>query len=209
MFMMTQQLLHEKVGKLFRSYGIKSVSMDDIARELGMSKKTLYQQVSDKNDLIWQVLPAEFQQYKKIFLGILTEPGDAVLQLLKLNTFLYSFLNDLSQPYNYDLQKYYPGLFDQIRDEYEMLFLPALRQNLVKGKSEGVFRYDLNEDIISRLFFSRLEQIPHSGTFSPDEYKSPGFVMEISRYHLHGIINKTGEKLLEKYSERIENNIIR
>lgn len=172
MFMMTQQLLHDKVGKLFRNYGIKSVSMDDIARELGMSKKTLYQQVSDKSELIGQVLQAEFQQYKKVFLGILAEPGDAVLQLIRLNTFLYSFLNDLSQPFNYDLQKYYPALFDQIRDEYERLFLPGIRQNLIKGKSEGVFRSDLNEDIISRVIFSRLEHIPHSGVFSPEEYKS-------------------------------------
>jgi AcrR family transcriptional regulator len=62
---MTDKIMTDKIGQLFKKYGIKSITMDDIARELGMSKKTLYQLVSEKNELVDIVLTSEFHYFKE------------------------------------------------------------------------------------------------------------------------------------------------
>ena len=96
-------------------------------------------------------------------------------------------------------------LYDRIRDDYINLFLPCIKANLIKGKEERIFRIELNEEIISKLLLSRIEEVPNSKIFKPEEYKSPIFVKEICRYHLHGIVNKNGERLLKRYENEIEN----
>ncbi len=195
----------DKIGQLFKKYGIKSITMDDIARELGMSKKTLYQLVSEKNELVDIVLTSEFHYFKEKLQKIKNKSHDAVLQLININALLYEFLCEFSQAANYDLQKYHPAIYDRIHEDYVTMFLTVIHENLVKGKSEKVFRIELDENIISKLLLSRIEQIQNSKIFKPEEFKSPRFVQEICRYHLHGIINKQGEKLLKKYNYEIEN----
>ena len=179
--------------------------MDDIASELGMSKKTLYQIVSDKNELVDQVIFSDFRYFKDKLDAILKEPEDAIFQLIKINGLLYEFLTEFSQTVNYDLQKYHSQLYDKIQKDYENLFLPCLRDNLIKGKQEKIYRIKLNEEIISKLHLSRIEQVFISEIFRPEEFKSYDFVKAICLYHLYGIINEQGRNLLEKYNNEIEN----
>jgi AcrR family transcriptional regulator len=198
-------IIKQKVGQLFKKYGIKSITMDDISSKLGMSKKTLYQIVSDKTELIDMVLDEDFFYYKKQLESITRENYDAVLELIKINSLLHKFLSELSLSVNYDLQKYHADIYDRIKENYVTLFLDIIKSNLLKGKEQRVFRSELNENMISKLLLSRIEQVPNSQIFKPDEFTSPAFVKEICRYHLHGVVNSEGHKLVEKYKHEIEN----
>ena len=195
----------DKISNLFKKYGIKSITMDDISNELGISKKTLYQQIADKNELIEMVIMTDYQYFKQRLEKIQREKTDAVIQLIRINGVLYEFLSEYSQVVNYDLQKYYAEIFEKAKNLYVDMFLSIIRNNLVKGKQEHVFRIELKEDIISKLLLSRIEQIPNSKIFRSEEFTSPEFVMEICQYHLHGIVNKQGLQLVEQYKNEIEN----
>lgn len=195
----------EKVGLLFRKYGIKSITMDDVAREMGMSKKTLYQLISDKNELIQSVVQADFREIRDQLGALNNEECDAVQQLINIQKLICDFLSRLSLAVDYDLRKYYSEIYDEIREEYLSLFDETLRKNIERGKAQNLYRDDVDEKVISMFHLNLIDQIPHSTIISIEEFTSKHFVEEICTYHLNGLVNDNGRKLLEKYKEEIEN----
>lgn len=202
--MVDNKVLTQKVGKLFKKYGIKSITMDDIAAEMGMSKKTLYQIVADKKELVELAMDSEYRYFKNKLIEITRENNSAVLALIKINALLYEFLSEFSQAADYDLQKYHCKFYDKIKLKYVNLFLSIIQNNIIIGKKEGVYRKELNAEMISKLHLSRIEQIPNSKIFTLEEFTSPAFVKEICLYHMYGIINKAGKQELEKYINKID-----
>lgn len=195
----------EKVGLLFRKYGIKSITMDDVAREMGMSKKTLYQLISDKNELIQNVVQADFREIRDQLDELNNKECDAVRQLINIQKLICDFLSRLSLAVDYDLRKYYSEIYDEIRKEYLSLFDETLRKNIERGKEQNLYRKDVDEKVISMFHLNLIDQIPHSTIISIEEFTSKHFVEEICTYHLNGLVNDNGRILLEKYKEEIEN----
>lgn len=203
--MTEQKILTPKITKLFKKFGIKSVSMDDVAKALGMSKKTLYQLVPDKSKLIEIVFSEEFTFYQSSLETINAHTNDTILNFLRINELLYKFLLDFSPAANYDLEKYEADFYANIKEKYVHAFLNAIRTNLLLGKQQQLYRKELNIDIISKLHLARIEQIPNSKIFKQEEFTSHEFVKEICLYHLHGVLNANGMKLLTKYEHEIDN----
>jgi len=101
----------QQVSDLYQKYGIKSVSMDDVARELGISKKTLYEYFKDKEDLVGKVLESQMSQIRAVFEIEKDDEHNAVDHLLEIDRIITAFLKNLSPTIHYDLQKYYPSVF--------------------------------------------------------------------------------------------------
>lgn len=200
-----QKHITEKIGILFKKYGIRSITMDEVARELGMSKKTLYQIVPDKSKLVEMVITEEFLKYQNKLNTIQAEQNNAIYLYIKLNELLYEFLLDFSPATTYDLEKYEPVFYHKIKNDYVSLFINAIRENLEHGKNEGLYRAELDVDIISKIPLARIEQISNSKIFSQEEFTSPQFVKEICFYHLHGVLNANGMELLKEYEQEIDN----
>jgi AcrR family transcriptional regulator len=201
------KLAFEKIGKLFKRYGIKSITMDDIARELGISKKTLYHYVEDKAELVENVILYGFNLFKDKVLAVMDENYDAVLQLIKLNNLVTEQLKDFSANIEYDLKKYYIGLHDKLKTSYLDLMKSCISRNIELGKTSGLYRSEIDSDIITKLHVARIELAPHTEIFTIEEYTSPGFVMEVCIAHLNSLVNEKGLELVEKYkNEIIENN---
>ncbi len=194
-----QKLIVEKAAILFKKYGIKSVSMDDIANELGMSKKTIYQSVKDKEQLIELFLSEEFLFFKNQFQEIETEALDAIQEFLAIDQKLNTFIFEMSLPLYFDLHKYFPDIYTKYTERYNNLFYEILKGNLEKGKREKIFRHDLPIDIIIKQQLLRIERMPESQIFSRKELASAVFIRELCYYHLRGIINSDAYELLEKY----------
>lgn len=203
--MTEQKNLSDKIGKLFKRYGIRSITMDDVARELGMSKKTLYQIVPDKSKLIETVITDEYNYYRDKLNAIKELNSGAILGFIRLNELLYDFLLHFSPVANHDLEKLEPALYKTIKEGYVKSFLGAILDNLKRGKEEGLYRKELDIEIISKLHLARIEQIPNSKIFHQDEFTSQEFVKEICIYHLHGVLNAKGMELLKQYENEIDN----
>lgn len=188
----------QKVRSLYLKYGIKSVSMDDVAKELGISKKTLYLHIKDKTELVEKVIEAEITERSNCFEGILKRDLNAIDELFEVNKVVAKDKEAYNLSVEYDLKKYYPELWEKMRQARRIKTLEWIKSNLTKGKSEGYYREDLNIGIIARVHVQRIENFSENDIFSQTELFSAKMFKEIFVYHLHGICSEKGIKYIEE-----------
>ena len=190
-----------RVYKLYNKFGIKSITMDDVAREMGISKKTLYQCVKDKSELVEKVVFFNTIHHRELIYKIVAEKHNAIEELLKVNIYMNVMLKEQNPTLDYDLKKYYPEIYFKLMDESRKRMYEAIRENLIKGQKEGLYRDNLDVDIISQLHMTRLEYKYSSESFTITELNSEKTMKEIFTYHLHGIASEKGLKVLKKIKD--------
>lgn len=188
-----------KISALYKQYGIKSVTMDDIANEFGISKKTLYQYFRDKNELVRRVVEMEYAE-KNRKLYVLSESSEnAIEELLKFHSLIVKMVKDQNPAIQYDLKKYYPEIYiDVIKTKRQFLY-KSVRENLLRGKKERVYRKDIDTDIISKLILHWIESFHESEILTREDINNPDTYYHIFQYHVHGIINEKGRNVLEGF----------
>jgi len=195
-----------KVRELYIKYGIKSITMDDVARELSISKKTLYQYVTDKDDLVGKFIENEIeirfdQIYKCFKIGF-----NAIEELFEISFFMNRMMKDQNPTTEYDLRKYYPHHFQKtVKARREGVYKYIL-QNLKKGKEEGLYREDMDVEIIAKLYLSRSENNHLNELFTNEEFASVKLFIEVLKYHIRGIATEKGIVVLEKKIKELETN---
>jgi len=190
--------LLERVYELYNRFGIKSVTMDDVARELGISKKTLYQYVNDKAELVEKVISHNTDHHRDVIYGIVKQGHNAIEELLEVNRYMNKMMKEQNPTLDYDLKKYYPEINAKLVRESRKRMYESIRRNLVKGQEEGLYRQDMDIDVISRLHMTRLEYKYSSDSFTITELNSEKMMREIFVYHMHGIASDKGRKILQE-----------
>lgn len=192
----------ERILSLFTHYGIRSITMDDIARELGISKKTLYHDFEDKHDLIKRAIDYDIVLNRKFLEEVHRTDFNAIEELFYVNDRIYQDRVSYSPTFYYDLKKYYPDLYKKWLDEKRQNMFDLIVSNLKKGKGEGVFRKDIHEESIGKLYMARMEMLNKHEISDVLQTVTTEFVQEIFIYHLHGICNETGLKSLPEFIEK-------
>jgi AcrR family transcriptional regulator len=198
-----------KVRELYMKYGIKSITMDDVAREMGMSKKTLYHYVTDKDDLVGKFIDYEIfirqEQICKCFrIGF-----NAIEELFEISVFMNKIMRDQNPATEYDLRKYYPQHYQKMVSTRRERMYNYILVNLKKGKEEGLYREDMKEEIIAKLYLSRSENIHFNELFTVEEFTSVKLFVELLTYHIRGIATKKGITVLERKVKGMETNNIK
>ncbi len=188
----------EKVSNLYQKYGIKSVTMDDVSRELGISKKTLYAYVANKEELVEKFIEYKTDQKRCNVEWIQEQELNAIEELLAVNEHVVEMLKNFNPSTEYDLKKYYPELYKNLRKHRMDSMYKAVLSNIEKGKKEGYYRTELNGEIIAKIYVSRIENSFESEMFTLEELTSAKFINEMMIYHIRGIANKKGIDFLEK-----------
>jgi len=192
-----------KVCNLYKRFGIKSITMDDAARHLGISKKTLYQNFSDKTELVKETVIQEFKLKEDSFAILSQGDLNAIEELLVYYKIQIRMILDYKPNFVYDLKKYYPSIYDNYVSVKRERIINSVEKNLKKGIDEGYFRPELDVSIISRLTLMRIEGIIHSGLFTPDEIMSPDVFTEIFSYHVYGIVTDKGRNYFENHKAQL------
>ena len=198
---MEKQEFLQKVFKLYHKYGIKSVTMDDVARELGISKKTLYEWVKDKHELVEQVI--DYSQHCKEQEEHLNAQKSALDKVFSVYAFVATILKDFNPSVAYDLKKYYPDLFEKKQKEQRTKMLEGMRQNLTLGIKEGVYRKDLNVDLISRLHLLNIESIRDNDVFE-STIPTIELFREMFKFYLRAIANPDKLDLIDRKIKELE-----
>jgi AcrR family transcriptional regulator len=178
--------------------------MDDVSRELGISKKTLYQYVSDKDELVRKVVELEMSSQHDHFLESCKENLNAIEEIAEIASCINYMLKEYSAVTEYDLRKYYPDLYIRLREVRRERILKFIQNNLVKGRNEGLYRDNLNIEIISKLSLSHIDSMFESEIITITEFLEQKFFMEYFVYHLRGIVNEKGLKILEDQIRKLE-----
>ncbi len=194
-----------KVKDLFKKYGIKSVTMDDVSHELGISKKTLYEYFTDKSSLVRMVIDCETEIREKHFRETVnSSDSNAIRDMLRIYRFYQKVMKEHNPSFEYDLKKYYPDIFKELQQIKREKIMESVLSNLKKGKEEGLYRSDLDEEIIAKLYVLRIESLTDTDLFTLEERFLPGFWRQLFLYHLYGILSKKGYEYLEKNFDEIE-----
>lgn len=172
--------------------------MDDIARELGMSKKTIYQFVSTKNELVIQAIEAHLELEKEHIARILDQAPNSVQGMLGILEYMIAELRQLNPSVIYDLQKYYPEAWAVLNNYRYEFVLGMINRNLEKGKEEGVYRKDLNTLIIGRIYIKALDVLLDQQIFPISQFNFIDIYSEFIRYHLRGIVSAEGLSHLDQ-----------
>jgi len=195
-----------KTDELFMRYGIRSVSMDDIANTLGMSKKTLYQYYADKDELVDAVVDAHIQGIQSDCLDCRKEAKDAVHEIFITMERIMSEFNNMNPMLVYDLEKFHFKAYQRFRQHKDKFLAQMIRENLEWGIKEELYRPELNVDIISKF---RLESmmIPFNvGVFPPGKYNLADLSEKIIEHFVYGLATIKGHKLIQKYNQQRQKN---
>lgn len=175
--------------------------MDDIAKELGVSKKTLYQVVENKADLIKQTVQSFIDIEKQLVALILGQADDAVHEMVILSRHITQKLRDIPEGLTIDLMKYYPRCWDLMEAYRHSFIYKVIKDNIIRGMKQEVYRSDVNPDIIAKLYVGKTSLIVDEAIFPLRNYKKEILFNEYINYHLHGIASAKGLKLLAKHTK--------
>jgi AcrR family transcriptional regulator len=189
-----------KSEELFLTYGFKSVTMDDIANALGISKKTIYIHFSNKNELIKAVTLSVLENIRSGIDKIAEVAIDPIQELYEIKLFVMNYLKNEKVSPQYQLKKYYPKIYEDLQVlQFEKMH-SSVENSLRKGVTTGLFRKDIDIDFISRLYFNGMSAIRDNSIF-PEHMFTKNYLMEsYLDYHLRAIVTNKGLSLLNKYT---------
>ncbi len=194
----------KRVNQLFLKYGIKSVTMDDISHELGISKKTLYNHVKDKNELVDMIVDMEFEEKNNCLNNIGLSYSNAIDEIYQVHKIVNTIIKEHSPSSVYDLKKYYPEVYQKIHKFRRERLMEKILENLKRGKAEGLYRADIDEILIAKLQVQRIEFSFENDFLPLEEMTTPHVFIEIFNYHIRGIATEDGLKELEKVIEKLK-----
>jgi AcrR family transcriptional regulator len=198
----TKQEILNTTRTLFMRYGIKSVTMDDIARELGISKKTLYQSFENKQELIERTFEAHVQDEVRLIEEVKTSARDSIDEILKIARYVIQMLRKTSPTVMYDLEKYYRRTWLQVKQLHSRHIYNYILDNIKRGIEKGLYRPELKPELIARIYVANTSgqlEIPASETNLEE------MVREYTIYHIHGIATPMGIDCLNDYLESLNN----
>jgi AcrR family transcriptional regulator len=183
---------------MFLTYGFKSVTMDDIATNLGISKKTIYQHFDNKTKLVEATTLYMFDIISEGIDCICALEKNPIEELYDIKNFVMEHLkNEKSSP-QYQLQKYYPKIFSTLKSKQFEVMQSCVTANLKRGVQEGLYRENINIDFIARLYFNSMVALKDQDLFPLTNFSMNMLVENYLEYHLRGICRDKGIEVLNK-----------
>lgn len=197
----TDERVIQSVTELFFRFGVKSITMDDVAKHLSISKKTLYKHFTDKNEMVYKCCNYDLEKRKAVFDEISKSAGDAVQELLMMMANMELMLGSMNPNLLFDIRKYYAQAWERYVDFKENHMMAKIMENMERGMAAGIYREDLNVKVLARL---RLEEVDMG--FNPELFPHVKFnVKEVQLtlfdHFLHGITTPKGQKLIQRYKQ--------
>lgn len=197
----------EKIQELLLKYGIRSLSMDDIARELGISKKTLYQHFKDKKDLVMQVVMHGVEEQSCKFKEIITQNKlNAIDVLFFVSKHIAENHKNMNQNVHFDLQKYYPEAWQILSEHNKKHIYGKICQNMEQGIQEGLYLDDFRINVIAKLYVQQVNNVSLIEDLNED-LSFDEILRSIFVYHIRGIASEKGREYLKYKLEALDTKL--
>ncbi len=191
-----------EIDVLFSRYGIKSVTMDDIAKHLGLSKKTIYQYFSDKNKLITTLMESKIAVQVNIMQKGFEGVENAVHELFIAVDNLEEMLSNINPILFFDLQKYYPTAWALFKNFREHVLYEKVLENLRRGIKEHYYRTEINLEIIARMRIEQIDMAFNQMVFSVQKFSTSQVIRELTDHFLYGICTDEGRRLINDFKKK-------
>jgi len=195
----------QKATDLFLNLGFKSVTMDDLAQDMGISKKTIYTHYKNKNVLVEACSMHVFHQISSGIDQICNLELNPIEELFEIKKFvLHHLKNEKSSP-QYQLKKYFPRIYGNLRGKQFGVMQECVISNLEKGIKMGFYRDNLNKEFISRIYFSGITSIKDTDLFPTNKFDIPTLTDDYLEYHIRGIVTPKGRTVLNTILNSTQN----
>ena len=182
---------------VFLNEGVKSVNMDDISISLGISKKTLYQHVSNKGDLVEKAFKLHQSKILNTINSIQEKKENAIDELFHIYEHVCQILKNRPPRLITNLKKLYPSVWSILVDIRKKHLFSCISQNIKNGKTQGVYRKEVKEDIIAKLVINTADAIVDEDLFPLTQYDFKQLLLENRSYHIRDIATQKGTTYLE------------
>lgn len=200
-----KQRIIEQSRTLFFRLGIRSVSMDDIANNMGISKKTIYQHFTDKDELVDSIVVAETNRMQNECINLCKTAENAVHEIFKTMEMVVEQFRNINAVVLYDMQKYHFGAFEKFMEHRNTFLINIIANNLEKGVQEGNYRPDINIDVLSKYRLESMMLAFNIVAFPPDKYNVAEVTLIMIENFLYGVSTEKGFKKIEAYKKERNN----
>ena len=197
--MATQDRILEHACTLFLRNGIKSVSMDDIAAGLAMSKKTLYKSFANKDEIVVSMLARHLTKTQGECASLAGHAANAVEEMLNISRWAEREFGSVHPSIFYDLRKYHPAAWALFAAHKSTFILDQITQNLRRGIAEGLFRPDLDVDVLARLSLAQIELAFDRDLYPPAQFGPVRVNRVFDEHFLLGVASLKGHRLINQY----------
>jgi len=205
----TKLRIQEKAIELFFRHGIRAITMDEIASQMSISKKTIYQYFKDKDALVDAVIQKEIKRDEKECCECTAAAENAIHESFLALNMVQQTLNTMNPLIMYDLERCHPKAYKRLKNHKSTFMLDKEKENLLWGIEEGLYREDLNIDIVTRMRIESIFMGFNPDIFSHHKYSISLIQQQIFFLFLRGIASTKGQKLIDKYAKQhLENNLL-
>tara|TARA_B100000508_G_scaffold141097_1_gene147033 strand:+ start:133424 stop:134077 length:654 start_codon:yes stop_codon:yes gene_type:complete len=187
----------ENAAEMFLKHGIKSVTMDDLAKGLGVSKKTIYKYFDDKDDLITKIVQTKTTKDKIVCEAARVETDNAIEALFKISEFVSNMLSNVHSSVFFDLQKYHRSAWEVMEEHKHHFVKSQIKENIQRGQKEGLYRDSINPEVISSVYISTMDGLFDGSTFDMDSLNFSDIFNEIVGFQIRGLASDKGREYLK------------
>lgn len=202
----SEQQLHilAQAALLFRTVGVRSVTMDDVAQHMGMSKKTLYKYFCNKRDLVEKAMMHHVSTEVCELEGISTNAENAIDEMLRITRHVNAQFASLNPAIVYETKKYYPKSWALFEGYKNHVIHDRILQNLKDGIAQGLYRHEINPVVLAKIYVARIDLFFDPQLFPPEQFRITDVYREFMNYHIRGIASRRGVVYLEERINRQE-----
>jgi TetR/AcrR family transcriptional regulator, cholesterol catabolism regulator len=195
--------IKEQAYNSYKKYGFRSVSMDNIAQELGISKKTIYQYFTDKDSLVDAILCDELLKNKECAICDTQNATNAVHEMFLAAKMMQQTFAQMNPNFLYELKKYHYASFEKFVQFKDKFLYEIIKSNLQRGINEGVYRPEINIEILAAARIESIMLVFNDGFANANKYSILEIELEMILHFLYGIVSKEGLQLIENYKNNL------
>jgi AcrR family transcriptional regulator len=192
--------------ELFWKQGFRNITMDDISKNLGISKKTLYLHFKDKETLVKEVVKNRTENQESEMQLIRMTAKDPIDEILKISNYLRILLEGMHTTLLIDIQRFYPDAYKCYQEYKAKCMIDSVYQNMVQGIRLGYYRENINLDVLCQMRLLQVEQAFEMYTSVSHKYSIQDIQIELLEHFMYGICTMKGHKLINKYKHINDEN---
>ncbi len=201
-----KEAIQEKAMEMYMKLGFRGVTLDDIAQEMSISKKTIYQHFSNRNELIEAVAKHMLQEIKDEIDNLCQGQFNPVEELFAIRSYLRKTLEGKYQLPIFQLQKFYPEISQKIKQDQFCKMHDSVMDNLKRGINMGLYRPEIDLEFITRIYFAGVTGTKDPNIFPEDKFNIHTLHTQYLEYHLRAIGTEKGLVLLHQHLQETDEN---
>jgi len=197
-----RQKIIEEASVMFRTYGIRAVTMDMLAGRMGISKRTIYEVFSDKDEILHGVLNWMTEKQHAVMTIIFSESENVIEAVFRMLELMSDHFRKMSPAFRMDIKRYHSDIVRKLGEGNELPYFKNNSEILRRGISEGVFREDIDIEIINKCLFEVAKMSNDEEVFPPDDFPNKDVIRNFYINYLRGISTQKGLDLIDYYETR-------